>query len=80
MTSAINLFLRFRALQSEPPVLTGQIVSDVGDGVVRVQMTSGGGVLQAQNPTGLPVNARVYVKGDAITGEAPDLPVVRIEI
>ena len=59
---------------------TGQIVSDVGDGVVRVQMTSGGGVLQAQNPTGLPVNARVYVKGDAITGEAPDLPVVRIEI
>ncbi|PIF29427.1 hypothetical protein CLU88_4356 [Acidovorax sp. 56] len=79
MTAAINLFLRFKALQSELPVMTGQILSDVGDGVVRVQMTSGG-ILQAQNPTGLAVGVRVYVKGGAITGEAPDLPVIRIEV
>lgn len=78
MTST-NLFIRLQALQAEPPLLTGQILADMGGGMARVELP-GGGVLNVRNPMALAVGQGVFLQGDAISGPAPDLPYIRIEI
>ncbi len=74
-----NLFIRLQGLQPEPPLLTGQIVADMGGGMARVELP-GGGVLSVRNPMAFAVAQWVFLQGEAITGPAPDLPYVRIEI
>jgi hypothetical protein len=78
MTST-NLFIRLQALQAEPPLLTGQILADMGGGMARVELP-GGGVLSVRNPMALAVAQWVFLQGDVISGPAPDLPYIRIEI
>ena len=77
--TAINLYRRLRELQPEPPVITGKTVADLGDGTAGVQ-TTGGGYLIARNPLKVAEDKSVFVQGGAITGEAPELPYVLIEI
>lgn len=77
--SSINLFIRLQGLQPESPLLTGQILADMGDGMARVELP-GGGVLSVRNPMAIAAAQWVFLQGGTITGPAPDLPYVRIEI
>lgn len=77
--TAINLFRRLQELQPEAPVLTGEIMAILSDGNARVQLT-GGGVFVARNPLEVPSGQSVFVQAGAITGPAPALPYVLIEI
>lgn len=77
--TAINLFRRLQGLLPAAPVMTGQITAVETDGTASVQIT-GGGLLIARNPLSVPNGQRVFVQAGAITGPAPDLPYLRIEI
>lgn len=80
MTVPINLFRRLaEVLPSSPPLMVGDIAQDYGDGTVRVTLP-GGGVLRVRNPQSLAGGSRVFVQGGVVTGVAPALPVVQIEI
>ena len=79
MSTTINLFLRLKELQPDPPIVTGAVSADMGAGMVRVDMDSGG-VLLVRNPLDIAVGQSVFVQNGAITGEAPTLPYMRIEI
>ncbi len=79
MTTSMNLFLRLKELQPAPPVLTGTLDVDLGGGMARVAMASGG-TLNARNPLKIAVGKSVFVQAGAITGEAPALTYLRIEI
>lgn len=74
-----NLFKRLRQLLPDEPVLTGQVSAVHGDGMATVDLP-GSGQLRVRNPLGQQEGASVYVQGQAITGEAPQLPYVLMEI
>lgn len=77
--TAINLFRRLMELQPEAPLLTGNIEVVMGSSLARV-LTPGGGRLTVRNPLEIPAGSSVFIRGDEITGRAPDLPYVLIEI
>ncbi len=77
MTTSMNLFLRLKELQPAPPVLTGPLDVDLGSGMVRVTMASGG-TLYVRNPLKITLGKSVFVQDGAITGEPPAH--LRIEI
>ncbi len=77
--TTMNLFLRLKELQPAQPVVTGTLNADLGGGMVRVAMDSGG-TLYVHNPLGIAIGKAVFVQDGAITGEAPTLTYVRIEI
>jgi len=74
-----NLYKRLKALLPEAPLLTGAITAVHADGSAEVTQ-DGGGLLRVRNPLGLAANVRVYVQAGSITGPAPDLPYVLIEV
>lgn len=74
-----NLLKQLQSLQPTAPLFTGQITADLGNGLVQVTQP-GGGVQPVRNPPGLAVSQWVFFKAGVITGEAPNLPAVRIEI
>ncbi|QSI33384.1 hypothetical protein GNX71_28980 [Variovorax sp. RKNM96] len=78
MTSG-NLFLRLQELLAGDPVFIGTVVAIHVDGTATVAM-QGGGQLRLRNPLASALDARVFFEGSVITGPAPDLPVVEIEI
>lgn len=71
---AVNPWSRLRHLNPFPPLLVGTVVSS-GTYESRVQMVGGGLVSVAGTAS---VGQRVYVRGDALQGPAPDLPEVDI--
>ena len=71
-----NLYEQFRRLVPDPPVHAGTVV-DVGSGVVTVALP-GGGLIKARGNAA--VGQKVFVRDDAIEGEAPTLPLEIIEI
>lgn len=75
----INLYLRLKELLPEAPVKTGQILANNADGTARIQI-DGAGTLNARNPLQIQAGRSAFIRGLEITGEAPDLPYVRIEI
>lgn len=77
--TTMNLYRRLMELQPAQPVVTGQIETDLGSGMVRVVMDSGGAI-HVLNPLQIAAGKAVYVQDGAITGEAPTLTYVRIEI
>lgn len=79
MTLSMNLYLRLLALQPDPVVVTGVITADLGSSLARVELHSAG-VVHARNPLGIEVGKTVFVQADAVIGEAPALPYLRIEI
>lgn len=78
MTSG-NLFLRLQELLAGDPRLIGTVVAVHVDGTATVAM-QGGGQLRLRNPLGVELNSPVFFEGSVITGPAPDLPVVEIEV
>jgi hypothetical protein len=77
--TTLNLFLRLREVLPSDPLLVGDVATDHGDGTATV-LFPGAGVARLRNPQAIAAGARVFVQGGAITGEAPDLPSVLIEI
>lgn len=75
-----NLFRRLLDLIPGPaPLLVGTVSDTFADGTAQVELP-GGGTLRVRNPLASAAADRVFVQGDAITGPAPDLDLVEIEI
>lgn len=75
-----NLYKRLLSLLPDDPVQTGAVSAVYADGTAQVTLDGAGGLLRVRNPLLQPSGARVYVQGGAITGPAPDLPYVLIEV
>ena len=74
-----NLFKRLIQLLPEEPVLTRHVSEVHVDGTATVDLP-GSGQLRVRNPLGSQEGDSVYVQGPAITGEAPRLTYVLIDI
>lgn len=74
-----NLFKRLQQLLPDEPVLTGTVSFVGADGMATVDLP-GGAQLLVRNPLGSQAGAAVYIQGGVITGGAPQLLYVRIEI
>lgn len=75
-----NLYKQLLALLPQEPLQSGEIAVAYPDGTAEVVLDGGGGALRVRNPLGLAEGATVYVKAGQITGAAPVLPYVRIEV
>lgn len=75
-----NLYKRLLSLLPDDPVQTGTVTAVYGDGAAQVTLDGGGGQLRVRNPLGMAQAAKVYVKAGEITGRAPELPYVLIEV
>lgn len=75
-----NLYKRLKALLPEAPVMTGQISAVFADGTAQITLEGGAGQLRVRNPLGAANGVRVYVQGGAVTGHAPVMPYVLIEV
>ena len=71
-----NLYEQFRQLLPDPPLQTG-IVTEVGSGVVTVQLP-GGGILRARGSAD--VGQRVFVCDGVVQAIAPSLTLEIIDI
>ena len=71
-----NLYEQFRQLLPDPPLQTG-IVTEVGSGVVTVQLP-GGGILRARGSAD--VDQRVFVRDGVVQAIAPSLTLEIIDI
>lgn len=72
-----NLWQRFRDLLPDDPVLIGTIRANPGDGTRLVELLDGGTLRVTGSGS---VGDKMFVQGGRITGDAPDLPQVDIEI
>jgi hypothetical protein len=75
-----NLYKRLMALLPDDPVMTGQISAVFPDGTVQITLEGAAGRLRVRNPLGKAEGDRVYVQGGAVTGPAPVMPYVLIEV
>ncbi|WP_057093044.1 hypothetical protein KV708_19695 [Comamonas thiooxydans] len=75
-----NLYKRLKALLPDDPVMTGQISAVFADGTALVALEGAAGQLRVRNPLGKPNGSRVYVKGGEVTGSAPEMAYVLIEV
>ncbi|MDO4969255.1 MAG: hypothetical protein Q4E66_07350 [Comamonadaceae bacterium] len=75
-----NLYKRLLSLLPDDPVQSGTVAAAYADGTALVTLDGGGGQLRVRNPLGRAVAAKVYVKAGEITGDAPVLPYVLIEV
>ena len=71
-----NVYEQFKQLLSDPPLQVGT-VSELGNGVVTVQLP-GGGTVRARGSTNL--GARVFVRDGVLEAIAPNLSLEIIEI
>jgi hypothetical protein len=71
-----NPYKALRALVPDPPLLVGTVVG-VADGTATIEMP-GGGLEQARGAAS--PGDRVFFRGGAIEGPAPELPIVLIEV
>ena len=75
-----NLYKRLLSLLPDDPVQSGAVAAVYADGTALVTLDGGGGQLRVRNPLGMAAAQKVYVKAGEITGQAPDLPYVLIEV
>ena len=75
-----NLYKRLKALLPDDPVMTGQISAVFADGTAQITLEDGVGQLRVRNPLGTAAGVRVYVQSGAVTGPAPAMPYVLIEV
>jgi hypothetical protein len=71
-----NVYEQFRQLLSDPPLQVGT-VSEIGTGVVTVQLP-GGGTVRARGSAN--ISARVFVRDGVVEAVAPNLSLEIIEI
>lgn len=81
MSNVINPFKRLQQqLLPSDPLRKGAIQVVHADGTATVALAGGAGSLRVRNPLAMAEGANVFIQGGAITGEAPALPVVMLEI
>lgn len=68
-----DVYRRLRELLPTHPLYLGQITLVHPDKTASVTLT-GGGLVRVANPSSLAQGKKVFVQGERITGEAPDLP------
>ena len=73
-----NVYEQFLQLLPDAPLQVG-VVTEVGAGVVTVQLP-GGGTVRARGGSSDLVGQSVFVRNDVIEGLAPNLPLEIIEI
>lgn len=73
----LNLQRQFLNLLPERPLLVGDVLGLLSDGLVEVQLP-GGGILHARGEA--TVGQRVFVRDGAIEGPAPTLAYVAAEV
>jgi hypothetical protein len=71
-----NVYEQFKQLLSDPPLQVGT-VSEIGTGVVTVQLP-GGGTVRARGSAN--IGARVFVRDGVLEAVAPNLSLEIIEI
>jgi hypothetical protein len=71
-----NVYEQFKQLLSDPPLQVGT-VSEIGNGVVTVQLP-GGGMVRARGSANM--GARVFVRDGVLEAVAPNLILEIIEI
>lgn len=77
--SSTGIYKRLKAILPSDPLLSGEVELVHADGTATVVL-HGTGRLRVRNPLAAIQGAIVYVQGGAITGPAPDLPYVLIEV
>lgn len=78
-TSSLNPLARLLDLLPSDPTLIGDVSAMHADGTATVNLVHGGGQVRPRNPLGIP-SGRVFVVGPQITGAAPSLPVITVEV
>lgn len=69
-----NIYRRLLEILPNQPVNIGTITTVNSDKTATVTLVDGG-IVRVANPTNLTTGKRVFVQGDAITNEAPNLPI-----
>lgn len=77
--SSSNPLARLLDLLPSDPTLIGDVSAMHADGTATVTLVQGGGQIRPRNPLGI-TSGRVFVVGAQITGAAPSLPVVSVEV
>ncbi len=77
--SSTNIYRRLLELLPDTPTLTGTVAVRHADGTATVTYP-GGTTARLRNPFDQAASQPVYTQGDTITGPAPALPLVLIEI
>lgn len=77
--SSSNPLARLLELLPSDATLIGDVSSMHADGTATVTLVQGGGQIRPRNPLGI-TSGRVFVVGPQITGAAPSLPVITVEI
>lgn len=72
-----NLWRQFEDLLPDSPLLLGTVATHHADGTVTVELLDGGLLRVTGNGS---VGDRVFVRDGRVTGDAPILPTVEIEI
>lgn len=76
-----NLWRQFEDLLPDSPLLLGTVATHHADGTVTVELLDGGLLRVAVgNSSSGSVGDRVFVRDGRVTGDAPTLPTVEIEI
>lgn len=78
--STTNLYRRLIELLPSDAQLVGDVQDVQPTAGTATVMLPGGGTLRVRDPLGSAIGDRVFVQGSAITGPAPTLPIVLIEI
>ena len=74
-----NAWTRWKALNPEPALMVGEVISqDTDAGTSQVQIL-GGSLLRVQG-VGVAVGLQAFVRAGQIEGDAPTLPTVEIEL
>ena len=72
-----NLWRQFEELLPDSPLLLGTVATHHADGTVTVELLDGGPLRVTGSGS---VGDRVFVRDGRVTGDAPTLPTVEIEI
>jgi hypothetical protein len=72
-----NLWRQFEDLLPDSPLLLGTVATHHADGTVTVELLDGGLLRVTGNGS---IGDRVFVRDGRVTGDAPTLPTVEIEI
>jgi hypothetical protein len=75
-----NLWRLFEDLLPDSPLLLGTVATRHDDGTVTVELLDGGLLRVAVGNSSSAVGERVFVRDGQVTGNAPTLPAVEIEI
>lgn len=73
-----NPWTRLKQLLPDDANLVGTVTLDLGNGTSRVSLVGGGTMVAVGS--GYEVNQKVFITGSTITGTAPDLQEVSIEV